>query len=149
MANISSQDDVGNHSFFEYWQYFLFPSFSWYGLGYMGRSIDIPVAEIQMSNKYIIMNNMMPRMTGLNWGPYAAKPYSTLSRTALELRATWHKWESMSRAFHCKIVYLSHTHSCTVIVKPLDMETCLFGWMTRSVSSVFTFMENVLVQKYP
>lgn len=149
MANISRQDDVGNYSFFEYWQYFLFSSFSWYGVGYMGHSIDIPVAEMQRSNKYIIKNNTMPRMTGLNWDPYAAKPYSVLSRTALELGATWHKWEWMSGAFHCKILCLSHTHSCTAIVKPLGMETCLFGWTTRSVSSVFTFMENVLVQKYP
>lgn len=65
-SNISRQDDLGNHSFFEHQQYFLFPSFSYFGLRYTGFSIDIPLAEIQMNNKYIVMKNNMPRMTGLN-----------------------------------------------------------------------------------
>lgn len=54
-SNFSRQDDVGNHSFFEHWQYFLFPSLSCCGLGYTTHSIGIPVAETKMNSRYIIM----------------------------------------------------------------------------------------------
>lgn len=103
-SNILRQDDAGNHSF-EHWQYFFFPSFSCFRLGYTVYCTDISVAEIQMNHKYIIMKNNVPGITGSSWGPNAAKPYSTLSRTALKLRDSWNKWEWMSRSFHCKILY--------------------------------------------
>lgn len=50
----SRQDDIGNHSFFERWQYFFLPSLSCFGLGYTTRSIGIPVAESQINSKYLI-----------------------------------------------------------------------------------------------
>lgn len=125
-SNITRHDDVGNPSFFEHCRYFVmlwfyFPVFQHFlDLGYAGYCIDIPVAQIQMNNKYIILKTSMHRMIGLTWDHKAPKSFLVLIRIALKLDASWNKWERISRAFHGEILNLSYMQYGTVIIKQVS-----------------------------